>query len=194
MRRSAAPGSGDPARLAAHALLLLAMAAPATADAAWVREEVRVKLREGAPTGSAVIGVVKTGDEVAILERGANWIRIRTEDGREGFIPNGFLQSDVPAVVRLEEVEAKLARIAREHEEVAQQGGRLQAQNAELARRDTEQRAQIERLEQETRELEAAERWPYMITGAAILGFGMLIGATVQAMIGGRRRRRRITF
>jgi SH3 domain protein len=175
-------------------LLLLSLTTAGTAKAAWVREEVRVKLREGAPANSLVIGVVKTGDEVTILERGEGWIRIRTGDGREGFIPNGFLQSDVPAAVRLERVEAKLAQITGKTEEGTKQQARLRAENTALKQRDADRESAIERLSAENLELQAGERWPYLITGAGILGFGMIIGAVVQALIGGRRNRRRIKF
>ena len=124
-------------------LLLLSLTTPGASKAAWVREEVRVKFREGAPANSLVIGVVKTGDEVTILERGQGWIRIRRGDGREGFIPNGFLQSDVPATVRLEHVEAKLAQITGKVEEGAKQQERLRAENTELERRDAERESAI---------------------------------------------------
>lgn len=192
--RSAAPRRGVPTRVVGRLLLLLSLTTPGASKAAWVREEVRVKFREGAPANSLVIGVVKTGDEVTILERGEGWIRIRRGDGREGFIPNGFLQSDVPAAVRLEHVEAKLAQITGKVEEAAKQQERLRAENTELERRDAERESAIERLTAENRELQAEERWPYLITGAGILGFGMIIGAVVQALIGGRRNRRRIKF
>jgi uncharacterized protein YgiM (DUF1202 family) len=175
-------------------LLLLSLTTAGTSKAAWVREEVRVKLREGAPANSLVIGVVKTGDEVTILKRGEGWVRIRMGDGREGIIPNGFLQSDVPAAVRLEQVEAKLAQITGKVEEGSKQESRLRVENTELERRGAEQQSAIERLTTENLELQAGERWPYLITGAGILGSGMLIGAVIQAVIGGRRNRRRIKF
>jgi hypothetical protein len=79
-------------------------------------------------------------------------------------------------------------------EEGTKQQARLRAENTALKQRDADRESAIERLSAENLELQAGERWPYLITGAGILGFGMIIGAVVQALIGGRRNRRRIKF
>ena len=60
----------------------------------------------------------------------------------------------------------------------------------ELASRDQEQRSQIDILTRENLELRAGARWPEWITGAGILGAGMLMGAILHSITGRRSRPR----
>ena len=69
--------------------------------------------------------------------------------------------------------------------------GALEPSNGMLVAQDTQQKAMIEQLERENFELTSGARWPEWITGAAILGIGMLMGAILQS-VSGRRQRPRI--
>jgi SH3 domain protein len=177
-------------RRAAATALLLGLSLGRGADAAWVRDEVRVKLRDGSSTRSEVIGVVKTGDRITILEKDEDWLRIRTQDGTTGYIPPGFLRSDAPAIVKLTSLEKEVEQLKQKLEETRAEEGQLRAENEDLARRDAEQKGAVEKLTAENRNLRAGERWPYLLTGAAILASGMLAGAILRSLTSERRTRR----
>ena len=55
--------------------------------------------------GSARIETIQTGDAVDELERTGNLVRVRLEDGREGWVGASYLTSDAPAIVRLRELQ-----------------------------------------------------------------------------------------
>lgn len=55
--------------------------------------------------GSVRIDTIQTGDAVDELERSGNLVRIRLEDGREGWVGANYLTSDAPAIVRLRELQ-----------------------------------------------------------------------------------------
>lgn len=175
----------------ALALVLLALAGAARAESAWVRDEVRLNLRTGPGVSYRILGVVKTGDRVEIMRRLDGWTQVRTGED-EGYIPAGFLQPEPPARIEVETLRAQVDDLTRELSETGSSELSLREENRELEQRDEEQRALIDRLSVENRDLKAGERWPYLITGAAILCAGMLVGAIVQALAGGRRARRRI--
>ena len=50
----------------------------------------------------------------------------------------------------------------------------------------------MRRLSEENRDLRAGERWPYLVTGAGILGIGLAVGLLVRG--GTRRSSSRIRF
>ncbi len=51
-----------------------------------------VNLRAGAGTGHAVIGMLYLNDEVTVLDDSdANWAKIRTKDGQEGYCSKEYL-------------------------------------------------------------------------------------------------------
>ncbi len=55
--------------------------------------------------GSARVATIQTGDAVEELERSGSRVRVRLEDGREGWVGASYLVSDAPAIVRLRELQ-----------------------------------------------------------------------------------------
>jgi hypothetical protein len=82
------------------------------------------------------------------------------------------------------------ARVGFQLESLTQRTAELEQENETLASRDGEQRQQITTLTRENLELRAGARWPEWITGAAILGIGMLMGMIVRSLSGRRSRPR----
>lgn len=55
--------------------------------------------------GSGRVATIQTGDAVEELERSGTLVRVRLEDGREGWVGANYLTSDAPAIVRLRELQ-----------------------------------------------------------------------------------------
>lgn len=147
------------------------------AETGWVRGEVRLNLRSGAGTQYKILGTVETGDELVVLDTADSWTRVRTPDGRVGWIPAGYLETQPPPSLRLEKVETEAAALRAELEKLRAEASRLRESNASLSAADSGQREKIESLQVENYELRASSRYQEWITGAMILGLGMLIGA-----------------
>jgi SH3 domain protein len=162
---------------AAAVLVWAAGVGPASAETGWVRDEVRLNLRTGPGTQYRIVGVLKTGDAVNILERSESWTKVRVEGSKEGWIPVGFLQPGPPAAVRADRLQAQVAELQARLDETGAEAARLREENSQIGGRDDEQRQEIEKLTLENYELRAGARWPEWITGASILVVGMMVGA-----------------
>ena len=172
-------------------LLILACAGAASAEAAWVKDELRLNLRSGPGVQYRILGVVKTGDAVEIVERGEGWTQIRMASLGAGWIPVGYLQSEPPAGVRLAQSESQTSEFRDQLDLISSEAERLKQESQDLVARDEEQRAAIARLDRENFELRAGARWPEWVTGAGILAAGMVLGAILRA-ISARRARPRL--
>ena len=53
-----------------------------------------LNLRTKATTNSANNGYVKNGDEITVLEKGSVWSKIKTSDGRVGYIKNLYISGN----------------------------------------------------------------------------------------------------
>jgi SH3 domain protein len=177
--------------MAALGLLALLVALPALAEPAWVSGEVRLNLRSGAGNQFRILGVLKTGDSLQVLERSEKWTKVRTAEGEEGWIPGGYLNPQPPPAIRLEELEVEVATLRDVLESAESEASGLRQRSEDLASNDSDQKAEIERLTKENYRLHAGERWAEWITGALVLSTGMALGALL-SRISSRRGRQRL--
>jgi SH3 domain protein len=166
---------------------------PALAERAWIKDELRINLRTGPGVQFRIVGRLKTGDTVDILETGEGWTKVRIAELGDGWIPEGYLQPTPPARLRLDQSEGQSQDLRDRVEELSRKTTELTSANATLSSRDGDQQEQISRLTRENMELRAGARWPHWITGAGILAAGMLLGVIVRAAAG-RRNRTRISL
>lgn len=183
-------GRSSGATLAA-ALLLLTAAVPALgAEASWVSGEVKLNLRRGASTEYKIIGSVSSHQPVSVLGSENGWTHVRLEDGRQGWIPGGYLSSDPPPAIRLSQLETETRTLRTRLEKTEDEAERLLTENRTFETSDTEQRERIAQLTTENHELRALVRWREWVTGASILVFGMIVGAILSRSSRNKRSNR----
>jgi SH3 domain protein len=167
-------------------LSLQAVSTSASAESAWVRGEVRLNVRTGAGTQFRILNGLKTGDHVAIQQRGESWIKVRLDDGAIGWIPVGYLEAEPPASLKLEELEIETTNLRKSSAASTRDVTELTKINEALTGQDEQQRLEIDQLRRENMRLKAGARWPEWITGAAIVCGGMIVGAILQRTSGRR--------
>lgn len=205
-------------RLIPLALLLL----PAWAIAQkqqYINDEITVSLRDGPRNDATFLGLLKSGDAVTVLENlgEQSFARVRTADGREGWVTARFL-SDEPAAASLladaraglDKAQARIGSLERELEQAraqpksaapaqtpppaARQPVTLLQPDAELTRQNAMLRAQLEELQRRAQSAppsgSAQEQNPreLMFTGATLLGIGVVLGMLLQWLAARRRR------
>ncbi len=157
--------------------LSASLASQATADTGWVRGNIRLNLRAGAGTQFKILGAVETGDQMDVLARGESWTRVRTAEGKTGWIPAGYLETEPPPTLRLAQLENETASMRTQVEELRAEAAALRESNATLASTDGDQRKEIESLKIENYELRAGSVTQEWLVGAGIFIGGMILGA-----------------
>jgi SH3 domain protein len=97
-----------------RALLALALAACATTAAgetAYVTDSLRLGIHASADTSDQAFDNLISGTPVEVLERNTNYVRVRLEDGREGWVRGMFLVTTKPAAARIQELEAQVGQL-----------------------------------------------------------------------------------
>ncbi len=163
-------------------------ATPSWAD--WVRDEVRLNLRTAPGSDRKIIATVATGDQVTVLEEGEEWMRVQIVDGREGWIPAGFLVKEPPAILRIEQQTTQLTQLQEKLQEATAETRQLRSSNETLATHNESLSTEKQELDTENHRLRAGARWPEWIAGASILIVGMLVGAILQSWTGRRSQSR----
>ncbi|RIL07414.1 MAG: hypothetical protein DCC71_03030 [Proteobacteria bacterium] len=149
---------------------------PAPSEFAWIRGEVRVNYRVSPTPNATPLGIVTTGDRVGILERRSGWARVLIGDDGVGWLPENLLDTTPPPLEHIAQLEAQIADLRAQLEAAEQEANGLRDQVAQLSGKDAEREEAMRRLSEENRDLRAGERWPYLVTGASILGIGLVVG------------------
>lgn len=85
------------------------------------------------------VATIETGDEVAELERADTFVRVRLDDGREGWVGASYLITEPPAAVQLRELQRERKTPAPDRK-TTEELARLRKENASLS-------AQVKQLE-----------------------------------------------
>jgi SH3-like domain-containing protein len=105
--------------------------------------------------GSARVATIQTGDAVEELERVDKMVRVRLEDGREGWVGANYLVDDPPAIVRLRQLQRQQPTAApRTDKAVAEESARLKKENATLRNQISVLQARVDALSAEAAERE----------------------------------------
>jgi len=198
LRKATRPRPDSAGALSLRTLLPLAVivlttlsATSSQAQQSWVMDrDVNLTLRTGAGTQYRIIGSLTTGDVATILSRGDGWTKVRTEQGKEGWVSAGFLQASPPARVELERLEHDTEELRRQVAKLSETATDLRASKDELESDDEAQRLEMDRLTRENYELRAGARWPEWISGAGIVLVGMALGALLGRSSSRRRQTR----
>lgn len=186
----------------------VALAAAAQQAVRYVSDELAIVLRAGPANEGASLGVLTSGARVEVLtaaadEANANgYARVRTADGREGWVLERYLKGVPIARERLQRAETELIAAQRELAEAQAELKKIKDENARLLRdfsriadspaaspadstevlKEAEQlRARIQQLEQERAALPsktgagATEKQRTLLLGGALVAGGVLL-------------------
>lgn len=143
-----APVSLHPHRRWFAAVLVFLVCGAAGAETAYITDQGQFNLRSGASTRHRIIRTLSSGTQVDVLSKDedSGYSRVRTEDGKTGYILTRHLQ-DSPAArsqlaemrAQLEELQqepdqlaARLSKINTEHELLKEQYATVASRNVEL--------------------------------------------------------------
>lgn len=194
-------------RLITRLATLLLMGASATLSAQdgrsqYVSDVIHLSIRERPSNGAATLGTVRSGERVTVLEvlGPESFARIRDADGLEGWVTARYLSDEPAARLQLEALQRAQAVDQAEIQDLRQQleaaAARLAAAAPalELASENERLRATVAEAEQQAATVlkrydqQRAER-QLLVTGAALVALGILLGLLLPWL--GRSRRRR---
>lgn len=141
--------------VASHCILVLLalLASPlvVSAETRYVTDQLSITLRAGESTRYKILRNLPSGTPLEVLGVNAstNYARVRTEDGKVGFVLVSQLQDAPVARDRLTEVERRLADYEQDPDTLTAKLGRLQSEQQSIQDRLQTVEGEKQRLEQE---------------------------------------------
>lgn len=139
LKRPSVTGVRATMGLSALTMLLYAsaLAGAAEADVVYVTDELRLGLYSSEDTSGRAVKTLISGTRLEILERSLMSIRVRTEDGDQGWVKTAFVVDKEPARRRLARIEAEhagsAAALAARAAEIDALSERIETLSASLA-------------------------------------------------------------
>ena len=86
------------------------------ADTRYVSDRLIISVRDGQNQNAAVLGYIETGAPLDILEEKEDLLRIRTEDGIEGWVRAQYIISEKPKILIIENLKNEITALKKEIE------------------------------------------------------------------------------
>lgn len=107
----------------------------AVADTRYVADQLIITLREGMGNQYRVLRTLKTDTPMEVLEEEGRYLRVRLNDGTEGYVLKQYISAKRPKSERLKELQAEVERLttqAAEHADVLAQAEQARAEVEQL--------------------------------------------------------------
>lgn len=145
----------------------------------YIGDNLRVGVRPEPGTSTAPFKVITSGAVIKILQKTTGYVRIRTEDGAEGWIRHDYISDTLPARARVNEIEKELGQKQQEQQKLRQElataNNRNQAQEQQIGLLNNE----ISGLRQKYASLrpDSNRAWIYMIIATlSLCGLSFILG------------------
>ncbi|BCB07313.1 hypothetical protein HHSLTHF2_12030 [Vreelandella venusta] len=174
---------------------------------AWVSDELSTYVRSGPTDGYRIVGTLKAGEQVEVLETSGDYTRVRSNSGDTVWVLSSELQQDPSARQQLPILQAQVDELTQELDGINDTWEQrissmtetldirekriveLEARNHDLDSEAEQSRQQVRALQArlETQEEDLLMR--YFMYGGGVAGAGLLVGLIVPHLP--RRRKKR---
>jgi SH3 domain protein len=86
------------------------------AETKFVSGIIVVNIRDSIEKQSKIIGIVKTGDQVEVLEDKNHFSRVKTKELIEGWVPSHYLHAEIPTAETITKLREELIALKKKHE------------------------------------------------------------------------------
>lgn len=119
-------------RCLAIAVSFLVLVSVSEAETMYVTEIMTITMRTGPGTQNKILAILKSGEEIEILNQGEGWSKIRRMNGEEGWVLTRYLTLQTPTRPMLESLQHKYDRLVEKYRISDQESARLKTENRQL--------------------------------------------------------------
>jgi SH3 domain protein len=143
-------------RIGMFVLMGLALTAvTSAAETRYVTDDLTITLRTGPAKDRKIIAFPKSGTPLQVIDAGDEYTEVQTRDGKQGFVLTRFLTAQVPADIRLAQLEKEHATIVKRYEALRDKAATLNTETKGLSGDLSSAQKSLEKV---TAEYEALKR------------------------------------
>lgn len=121
----------------------------AAAEQVFVAEVQEITVRTGPNLESKIIQLLKSGSKLEKLKEEGDWVSVRTETGKEGWVLKRYITGETPIKVKFEDFKAKNADLVEKADKIDAVVGKYEEENKNLRKTLTTMQTDNARIKQE---------------------------------------------
>ena len=113
-------------------IIFISFITPVWAKSMYVTDSIKITFRNGPSIRHKVLAMLKSGEEVEVLEELNSWTKVRLKDGKEGYVLSHYLSPNIPKSFIINSLQNKVRYLQEQLQKLTQVKERLEASNSEL--------------------------------------------------------------
>ncbi|MBE9547251.1 MAG: TIGR04211 family SH3 domain-containing protein, partial [Proteobacteria bacterium] len=137
------------------AIFSMLVVVPASAKTMYITDVLWITLRTGPSNEHKVVGMLKSNEEVEVLEEQEDWTKVRLKNGKEGYALSRFLTSDVPKSLVISGLQRRVEKLKGEISSLKEVKKRLGESKLELGSSLSSREKELAKLKRDYEELKS---------------------------------------
>lgn len=129
--------------------------APVWAKTMYVTDSLEITLRGGTSTRHKILAMLRSDEEVKVLEDLGNWMKVQLKNGKEGYVLSRYLTSNIPKSFIISGLKKKVKTMRKELRNLRGARETLKASNSELKATLRSKERQLAKLERDYEDLKS---------------------------------------
>jgi len=113
-------------------IIFISFITPVWAKTMYVTDSIKITFRNGPSIRHKVLAMLKSGEEVEVLEELKDWTKVRLKDGKEGYVLSHYLSPNIPKSFIINNLQNKVKYLQEKLQKVTQVKESLEALNSGL--------------------------------------------------------------
>lgn len=128
----------------------------ACAKALYVRDWITISVRTSPFETARIVGLSNTNDFLEVLEEKEEWTKVRTPEGKEGWVQNRYLTDQTPKALIIDQLNEKVKSLSGSNRTLREENKQLQKDNRERNYKASSLTKEVDKLKKDYEGLRSA--------------------------------------
>jgi SH3 domain protein len=125
------------------------------AETRYVTDQLKLPLRTGPSTEYKILDLVKSGQQLEVVEPGKDWSQVRLPNGKEGYVLNRYLVGQPTSAVQLAKLKGQYTSLRQQATALIEENNRFKEENKTFKSSLDSNEKTLSKLETDYKELKA---------------------------------------
>jgi len=125
------------------------------AETRYVTDLLKLPLRTGPSTEYKILDLVKSGQQLEVVEPGKDWSQVRLPNGKEGYVLNRYLVGQPTSAVQLAKLQSQYTSLRQQATALIEENNRFKEENKTFKSSLSSNETALKKLETDYKELKA---------------------------------------